>query len=265
MSPKISIITITYNSEKTLENTIQSVMSQDYDNLEYLIIDGGSKDGTLKIVEKYREKIAKVVSEPDKGISDAFNKGIKFATGEIIGIINSDDLLLPNALNSLMNYYEPGVDVYRGELIFKNTVTGYSFIGRPSMEFPLKNYMKLGVSHPSTFIAKRAYDAYGGYDVNVRYIMDVDMLFRLYQNKCVFKYVPTELALFHSGGATNDAFYKKVKERFYVLRKNGGSLTLSLYISTIMMFKDMVKIVLDTLFGENFKYKLKGRKNIADR
>ena len=76
-NPKISIITITYNSEKTLEETIQSVITQEYDNLEYLIIDGGSKDKTLEIVDKYRDKISFVISERDKGISDAFNKGIK--------------------------------------------------------------------------------------------------------------------------------------------------------------------------------------------
>ena len=89
-NPKISIVTITYNSEKTLEETIQSVVSQEYNNFEYLIIDGGSTDHTLDIVNKYRDKIAVVVSETDKGISDAFNKGIRLATGEIIGIINSE-------------------------------------------------------------------------------------------------------------------------------------------------------------------------------
>ena len=78
------MVTITYNSEATLEETIKSIVSQYYDNLEYLIIDGGSKDKTLEIVNKYRDKIAVVVSEPDKGISDAFNKGIRKATGEII-------------------------------------------------------------------------------------------------------------------------------------------------------------------------------------
>ena len=88
MQPKISIITITYNSESTVEETIKSVISQDYPNLEYIIIDGASKDGTLIVVDKYRDHIAKVVSEPDKGISDAFNKGIMHATGDIIGIIN---------------------------------------------------------------------------------------------------------------------------------------------------------------------------------
>ena len=88
--PKISIVTITYNSEAIVEETIKSVISQDYPDLEYIIIDGGSKDNTLAVVDKYRDRIAKVVSEPDEGISDAFNKGIRNATGDIVGIINSD-------------------------------------------------------------------------------------------------------------------------------------------------------------------------------
>ena len=262
-NPKISIITITYNSEKTLENTIKSVISQGYDNLEYLIIDGGSKDHTLDIVERYKDKIAVVVSEPDKGISDAFNKGIRLASGEIIGIINSDDQLLPNALAVIARNYAPDVDVYRGELIVNNTKSGYKFRGKPSMDISVKRYMKLGVSHPSTFITKRAYGLYGGYDIAIRYIMDIDMLCRLYNNGCKFKYVPFALAMFNTGGATNDAFYKKITERYYVIRKNGGSLILAFYISTVMMLKDVCKLLLDNLFGENLKYKLKKRKNIA--
>ena len=95
MKPKISVITITFNSAATLEETILSVTSQDYPDLEYVIIDGGSTDGTLDIIRKYQDKIQIVVSEPDRGISDAFNKGIARATGEIVGIINSDDILLP--------------------------------------------------------------------------------------------------------------------------------------------------------------------------
>lgn len=101
MIPKISIVTITYNSEKTLEETILSVVNQNYCNLEYLIIDGGSKDSTLKIEDKYRDKISFVISEPDKGIIDAFNKGIKYASGDIIGIINSDDILCDGALQAI--------------------------------------------------------------------------------------------------------------------------------------------------------------------
>ena len=118
--PKISIITITFNSEKTLEETIESVLSQNYPNLEYLIIDGGSSDGTLEIVKRYKDKIDFVISEPDRGISDAFNKGIRYATGEIVGIINSDDLLLPDALHKVAENYDSNVGVYRGNTVIWN-------------------------------------------------------------------------------------------------------------------------------------------------
>ena len=98
---KISIITITYNSERTVEETLKSVISQAYPKLEYIIVDGASKDKTLDVVAKYKDSIARIISEPDKGIADAFNKGIRMATGDLIGIINSDDLLLPGALRKM--------------------------------------------------------------------------------------------------------------------------------------------------------------------
>ena len=120
MQPKISIVTITFNSENTVEETIKSVISQDYSNLEYIIIDGASTDRTLEVVNKYRDRIARIVSEPDKGISDAFNKGIRYATGDVIGIINSDDILLPGALQAVAAAYEEGVGVYRGNICTGN-------------------------------------------------------------------------------------------------------------------------------------------------
>ena len=114
---KISIITITYNSEKTLEDTIQSVARQNYPDLEYIIVDGGSKDATLDTVKKYSNVVTKWISEPDKGISDAFNKGIKIASGELIGIINSDDMLTDNSLNIIAKNIKPETDVIYGNAI----------------------------------------------------------------------------------------------------------------------------------------------------
>lgn len=222
-TPKISIITITYNSEKTLEETIQSVVTQDYDNLEYLIIDGGSKDHTLDIVNKYQNKISTVVSEPDKGISDAFNKGIKLATGEIIGIINSDDILLPNALNTLSDNYEESVDVYRGNTISWNDQTETKLRGMPSMEFSARGIRRRNVSHQSTFVTKRTYQQWGGYDVNLKFMMDADLLIRLYEAGTKWKYVNADLALSRSGGVTDkNSFWKKRKESYVIVKNNGG-------------------------------------------
>lgn len=260
---KISIITISYNSEKTIERTIQSVISQEYSFLEYLIIDGGSKDNTLEIVNKFRDKIDVIISEPDKGISDAFNKGIRLATGEIIGIINSDDLLLPGALKAICDCYNPDIDVYRGRLIINDPKTGYKFSsGVPELNCSVSHYAGLKVNHPSTFIAKKAYERVGLYKTKVRYIMDIDMLFRLTNAGCSFVYVPYDLALFNLGGATSDALYKKVTERYQVVRENGGSFYLAFSIATRCMIKDVIKLIIDRCFGENFKNFLLRRKRI---
>ena len=99
---KISIVTVTLNSEKTLERTIKSVLGQNYSDVEYIIIDGGSTDGTLNIIEKYKDKISKVISEKDNGLYDAMNKGIKLSTGDIVGILNSDDFFYNEEVLSIV-------------------------------------------------------------------------------------------------------------------------------------------------------------------
>ena len=111
-----------YNSEVHLEEAILSVISQPYINKEYIVIDGGSTDGTLKIIEKYRNKIDYYISEPDKGISDAFNKGIKAATGDLIGILNSDDFMMPDVLSKIAVEYDENIGVYRGYCIVWNVI-----------------------------------------------------------------------------------------------------------------------------------------------
>ena len=220
--PKISIITITYNSEAIVEETIKSVISQDYPNLEYIIIDGGSKDNTLAVVDKYRDKIAKVVSEPDKGISDAFNKGIRNATGDIVGIINSDDILLPGALKAVADAYEEGVGVYRGNVFIWESASDTRIQAVPSMKFPLHTFKKRIVCHPGTFVAKWAYEKYGLYKTHFRFMMDVDLLIRFYEAGVKFKYVPTELAMFRLGGVTSSSFLKKTDELNNLYRENGA-------------------------------------------
>lgn len=118
---KVSIITITYNSAKTLEDTIRSVIAQDYDDIEYIIIDGKSKDDTMNIVNRYKEHITKVVSEPDRGLYDAMNKGILHATGDIIGFINSDDFYACNdAISSIVKEMKahPELDGVHADLYY---------------------------------------------------------------------------------------------------------------------------------------------------
>lgn len=220
--PKISIITITYNSEKTLEDTILSVISQSYQNIEYLIIDGKSTDNTLRIVEKYKDHIDFVLSEKDNGISDAFNKGIAHATGEIIGILNSDDLLLPNAIAKIAEHYEPGIDIYRGNIYIWNDVTGAKKKEIPSMKFPVWNIFPK-VAHQGTFITKAAYLQYGSYDTQFKFMMDLNLLTKLYHNKAKFKYVDADIALFRLGGLTATKIQAKADEIKKYMYTNGGT------------------------------------------
>ena len=255
-NPKISIITITYNSEKTLEETIKSVLSQKYDNLEYLIIDGGSRDKTMDIVEKYRSKIDFVVSEPDNGISDAFNKGIWNATGEIIGIINSDDILLPGALKALFEAYEEGVDVYRGNTVVWNDTNDVKTRVRPAMKFKLSKPVG-NVCHQSTFICKRCYESFGAYNVSFKYMMDADVLYRFSRAGVRFKYVDYDMALFRLGGVTSSNYKKKLSEIHDVVITNGGSKFLAAYRCAHFVVYNIIKSIFYGLLGSDRARKLK--------
>ena len=264
MNPTISIITITYNSEKTLEETLLSVVNQEYDNLEYIIIDGGSKDHTLDIVNKYKDKIAIVVSEPDKGISDAFNKGIKHATGEIIGIINSDDLLLPGALNEIAEHYSPDIDVYSGNVLFWNEDSGREFSCKPDIEFE-KLKLQYGVAHPSRFIRKDAYEKYGLYNIEFRYNMDIDLLCRFYREGAKFIHINKDLTKFRMGGTTADSIYKKKKDYQMFVKNFGGSEWdfRRIWMEAIIKY-NIIKLS-TSIFGEGFRFKYYSfRKKIID-
>ena len=263
--PKISIVTITYNSEKTVEETIQSVVSQNYPNLEYLIIDGGSKDSTLDIVERYRNKISFVLSEPDKGISDAFNKGVKNATGEIIGIINSDDILLPSALQAIADEYESNVDVYRGNTIIWNLELNTNVSVPPGMRCSVDDKWGGGVNHPSTFITKRAYDKVGLYNTEYRYAMDVDILYRLYNEGLNFKRIDKDLAKFRLGGETSTLWTKKVKERYLIRRRKGASKLLAIKSNVIFAIRPSLMSIVTICFPKDILYKIKYRGNKNDK
>lgn len=258
--PKISIITITYNSAKTVEETIKSVVSQNYPNLEYLIIDGGSKDTTLDIVEKYRDKISFVLSEPDKGISDAFNKGIKNATGEIIGIINSDDILLPEALQAISDAYEGEVDVYRGNTVIWNPELDTNVSMMPGMRCSVDEKWGGAVNHPSTFITKRAYDKIGLYNVEYRFAMDVDILYRLYNAGLIFKRIDKDLAKFRLGGDTSSLWTKKVKERYLIKRRNGASRFLAFKSNVVFAIRQSLMFIFTIFAPKDVLYKFKYRK-----
>ena len=195
---KISIITVSLNSETTIEDTIKSVQAQHYDNLEYIIIDGKSTDGTLNIIERYSDIVTNYISEPDNGISDAFNKGIQMATGELIGIINSDDMLAENSLNIIGELDLENVDVIYGNcIVFGKGEKPYRSKPFPNLD-ELKEQMAL--IHPATFIKKDAYEKYGAFDLNYKCCMDRELLLRMYLAGANFRYINADLAKMRLGG-----------------------------------------------------------------
>mgnify|MGYP001775142375 CR=1 FL=1 len=221
--PKISIITVCFNSEKHLEEAIQSVVNQDYENKEYIVIDGGSTDGTLGIIGKYRDKIDYFVSEPDKGISDAFNKGIMAATGDLIGILNSDDFMMQGALSKVAVEYEDGVDVYRGyELLYFPTrnVTKAEYPNNRFGRIPIGNC----ICHEAAFLTKEIYKKVGLYRVELKYAMDLDLFMRLYRLNAKHKFINVCVLTFRVGGASSAINGAIIKEKRQLVIDNGGNL-----------------------------------------
>lgn len=166
---RISIVTICFNNEREIKATIESVMNQSYPNIEYIIKDGGSKDGTLAIVEKYRERIAKVISEPDKGLYDAINTGIQAATGDVVGLIHAGDQLHDKeVIADIAKFFEENdVDVMYG---YSRIVDGNGKAKRlnKSPEYS-KRFVKWGwmPSHQSIYVKRELFEKFGYYTQNV--------------------------------------------------------------------------------------------------
>ncbi|WP_244369894.1 glycosyltransferase family 2 protein [Pseudoalteromonas xiamenensis] len=176
---KISIITVCYNSAAIIEDTIKSVIAQTYDNIEYIIVDGGSKDETLTIVEKYKEHVDVLISEPDKGIYDAMNKGIEVSTGEIVGILNSDDFYeREDVIRAVVENFDSSIDLLFGDLVFvkpENLKKVTRYYSLPKFK---RWHLRFGwmPPHPATFIRKEVYNQFGLYKTHYRISADYEFL-----------------------------------------------------------------------------------------
>lgn len=197
---KFSIITVCLNSEQTIEQTIQSVVRQEYDDYEYIIIDGGSTDGTQEILEKYKENIALMISEPDDGIYDAMNKGVALSSGEVIGIINSDDWYEPGVLEMVRQCFQES----DGEVVY-----GRANIIRDDGEIEVqipddieKIRYEMGIPHPTVFIKKDIYRKFGGFQQKYKIAADYDLMLRLYIKGVRFICLNQVLANFRYGGVS---------------------------------------------------------------
>ncbi len=203
---KISIITVSYNSRETIEKTIKSVLSQAGVDLEYIIIDGGSKDGTMDIVNKYRDKIVAVVSEPDKGIYDAMNKGIRLATGEVIGILNSDDFFNDdNVLAAVADCFSgDNIGACYGDIsYFEDDDKKTTRVWRAGEYDEKKLNSGWAMPHPALFVRKSVYDKIGLYRTDFRLAADYEFMLRLLKvHKTKVKYLPQILTRMKSGGTS---------------------------------------------------------------
>ncbi len=226
---KVSIITVCYNSVRTLSDTINSVFSQTYHNIEYIIIDGSSTDGTIELIKSFGDKINIFKSEPDKGIYDAINKGIKLATGDIVGILNSDDILYDN--NVIMKIAETfdmwSVDSVYGDVLFfdpdkTSRITRYYSSGSFSL-----NKFKFGFmpAHPSFYVKRKIYEELGYYKTDYKIAADYELLIRFLSiHRIKYKYLGMPFVSMRTGGVSNKSISSNItlnKEIARACRENG--------------------------------------------
>jgi glycosyltransferase involved in cell wall biosynthesis len=232
----ISIITVCYNSEQYIEQTIQSVIKQTYPDIEYILIDGASNDGTLQIIQDYAAKYTNIrfISETDSGIYNAMNKGIALATGELIGIINSDDWYEHDAIAVVIEaYHKHGLAVYHG--------IQRRYINEMEVELLRTNSSQLNkrmIEHSTCFVPKEVYEQYGCFNEVYRYVGDYELMLRLKENKVPFIALDNILSNFREGGAsrTSDAIWEN-----YRLWRRLGMMTSTEYLYRSIM--DRVKVI----------------------
>ncbi len=218
--PKVSIITVVYNGIEHLEQTIESVLGQNYDNIEYIVIDGGSTDGTVDLLQKYDKHITFWVSEPDGGIYDAMNKGIAKATGEIVGLINADDWYAKDAVaNVVTAFSKSDADVVHGamEIISED---GSSFIKDAEQELDRLSKGML-INHPTLFSKRALYKMYGGFDTSYNIVADWELMVRWWQEDAKFVDIDNCLAHFRMGGVSSEHLKRSFREKHRV-RKLAG-------------------------------------------
>jgi glycosyltransferase involved in cell wall biosynthesis len=227
---KVSIITVCYNADKTIERTISSVLAQRYQDIEYIVIDGASRDHTLQIIKKYEDRISNVVSEPDNGMYDALNKGIRLATGDIVGILNADDEFMHNdVISRIVDTFNKDKDCQAviGDIIFLNyegQVKRYYSAKRWSPSRFASGFMP---PHPSFYCRREMFEKIGYYRTDFDIAADYELLIRFFKvNAVPYKYIPEVLVAMKMGGISTGGFRTTIKinkEIYRACRLNGVS------------------------------------------
>lgn len=216
---KISIITVSFNSAKTIEDTIKSVLNQDYSDVEYILIDGYSSDQTMEIVNRYKSDIEYILSEPDNGIYDAMNKGIKASKGDVIGILNSDDVYENSSVISNMIKTLKDSDGVYADLVYVqqnnlNHIKRYWKSGKYKFGSFLHGWMP---PHPTFFVKKTCYQKYGLYNTSLKSAADYELMLRfIHKNKIKVEYFDNVIVKMRLGGVSN----LSIKNRFNANRED---------------------------------------------
>ncbi|WP_421247251.1 glycosyltransferase family 2 protein [Aeromonas jandaei] len=240
---KVSIITVCYNSEKTIEDTIRSVAGQTYKDIEYIIVDGGSTDQTNEIVKKYSDIVSVHVSETDNGLYDAMNKGIKLATGDVVGILNSDDFFVSDdSLAELMNgFSSPDIDAVYSDLVYVESENTNNVTRLYSSKIFKKSLIKFGIMlpHPTFYAKKNIYDNYGLYKLNYRVAADFEFIARCVMNNITLNRVPSITVKMREGGISSSGFLLRIHQNMEIVRacKENGISTNIFFVALKLPYK----------------------------
>lgn len=213
---KVSIITACLNNVDTLESALQSVIEQDYKNIEYIVIDGASTDGTRELLDKYKDKISLIISEKDKGIYEALNKGLAKATGDIVGFLHADDFYsFPSTISKIATVFEKqDTDCVYGDLQYVDRENSIRIVRNWKSEPYYENIFLKGwmPPHPTFFLKKKWYEQYGNYNATLSISADYELMLRmLHKHKLKATYIPGVLVKMRTGGTSNRSLARRIK------------------------------------------------------
>ena len=247
---KISIITVVYNNEKTIKDAMESVLKQTYKNIEYVIIDGKSIDNTVNFINEHKEKLGYFISEKDNGIYDAMNKGIQATTGDVIGILNSDDLYQDSdVISAVMQRFndDPGLDILYGDLVYvKSNDTNKVVRNWKSKAYYNRFFENANVPpHPSLFVRSKVYKEVGLFDLQYKLASDYELMLRMFKkHNFKSKYLNRLIIKMRLGGATNQSFLNIFNQNKEILKawKNNG-LKAPFYLMPLRVFKRLIQFI----------------------
>lgn len=250
--PLISVVTVVYNGEQFLEETILSVINQTYDNVEYIIIDGGSTDGTLDIIKKYDHAIDYWVSENDKGIYDAMNKGICVSLGQVVSILNCADLFLTDALSEVSIFFssDKKLSVLTGAIIKYDNFHEFNLYTDEENFNSLINYT-MPCNHPATFVPLKVYKCFGLFNSFFKICGDYDLIYRFHFSGVKFYHSDFLFVRMQLGGVSEkyDSVFKRSIEHF-IIRKNRINFALNFSQALRLYIVESVKFLLKVLVGK---------------